>query len=103
MRTPRVGDEVADTSLRSTSGGVSAVTRTLRPRCCSQARSIGGLDRGRDLDRLDRLRQPIPSALPCQFVCTSVRTVSPRKKGFPRLTRSCLIAATSYNSRQSSS
>ena len=58
------------------------------------ARRQHHLDRGRDLDRLDRLRQPILARSPASaFVSTSVRTVSSRKNGLPRLTRSCLSGA----------
>ena len=52
------------------------------------ARRQDRLDRGRDLDRLDRLRQPVAPRSPASaFVSTSVRTLSSRKNGFPRSRR----------------
>ena len=68
------------------------------------ARREHHLDRGRDLDRLDRVGPPIPSALPGQRLrLHQVRTVSSRKNGFPRLTRSCLSGASPGSSPRSAS
>jgi hypothetical protein len=62
------------------------------------ARRQNRLDRGRNQDRLDRLRRPSSA-----FVSTSVRTVSSRKNGFPSLIRRCLRGASPGSAPRSAS